>query len=68
MTLDQSTLPYESMFRAPLLVDQARATVHWLYGTDEFRLWGDDIDVQAKSLWANGGFSYRQGDGDEHLA
>lgn len=62
--LDHSTLPYGDMFRAPLIVNSANASVHWLNDEHEFKLWGDNIDVQAKSVWANGGFSYRQGEGD----
>ncbi|KFC94746.1 AsmA2 domain-containing protein YhdP [Leminorella grimontii] len=62
--LDQSTLPYDEMFRAPLIVNSANASIHWLNDEHEFRLWGDNIDIQAKSVWANGSFSYRQGGDD----
>ncbi|AWH88424.1 AsmA2 domain-containing protein YhdP [Limnobaculum parvum] len=65
ITLNNSTLPYSSVFRAPLEVSKANATLNWLNNQNEFRLWSDHIDVQAKSLWANGGFDYLQPEGSD---
>ncbi|GKX64107.1 hypothetical protein SOASR032_26760 [Pragia fontium] len=65
VSLQQSTLPYSDMFKAPLEVSQANATVNWLNNQNEFRLWSDGIDVQAKSLWANGNFDFTQPEGEQ---
>ena len=63
--LNNSTLPYGDMFKAPLEVSQANATVNWSHDKDHFRLWGDKIDVQAKSLWVNGGFDFTAVEGEQ---
>ncbi|RLR17717.1 AsmA2 domain-containing protein [Sodalis-like symbiont of Bactericera trigonica] len=59
LALDNSTLPYPSMFRAPLALSRARATFDWRHNPQEgLVLWGRNIDVQARSLWANGDFYF----------
>lgn len=63
--LKDSTLPYGNMFKAPLEVSQANITVNWLNNNDLFRLWGNNIDVQAKSLWVNGEFDFTSAEGNE---
>lgn len=65
VALNQSTLPYDSVFRAPLEVSQANATLNWINNSQQFRLWGSNIDVQAKSLWANGGFDFTMPEGEQ---
>ncbi|WP_159565533.1 AsmA2 domain-containing protein YhdP [Budvicia diplopodorum] len=65
VVLNNSTLPYDSMFKAPLEVSQANVTVNWLNTKDQFRLWSDSVDVQAKSLWVNGGFDFTSVEGEE---
>ncbi|MDR0806569.1 MAG: AsmA2 domain-containing protein YhdP [Enterobacteriaceae bacterium] len=65
VALNQSTLPYSDMFRAPLEVSQANATVNWINNQQQFRLWSDSIDVQAKSLWANGSFDFTMPEGEQ---
>ncbi|WP_409309069.1 AsmA2 domain-containing protein YhdP [Pectobacterium sp. B1J-3] len=54
-----STLPYGEMFRAPLEVGQAKGTIGWRNNPQGWELWSDGLDIQAKSLWANGDFHYR---------
>ena len=63
--LKQATLPYSPMFRAPLDVQSATGTVNWQYSPNGLTLSGNDMDVQARSLWARGDFRYQQSQGDE---
>lgn len=65
IVLNDSRLPYENMFKAPLEISQANVKVNWLNNNDLFRLWGNDLDIQAKSLWVKGGFDYTSAEGDE---
>ncbi|WP_025246653.1 DUF3971 domain-containing protein [Candidatus Sodalis pierantonius] len=61
LALDDSTLPYQSMFRAPLALSRARATFDWRHNPqDGLVLWGRNIDAQARSLWANGDFYFHK--------
>ncbi|EKN6211091.1 AsmA2 domain-containing protein [Yersinia enterocolitica] len=62
INLKNSTLPYGDMFRAPLEVSQASGTVNWQVDDNGWELWSDQLDVRAKSLWANGSFRYMQPD------
>ncbi|MEH0873906.1 AsmA2 domain-containing protein YhdP [Pectobacterium cacticida] len=65
VALKQSLLPYAAMFRAPLDIKQANGTISWRNDTQGLALWSDGLDVQAKSLWANGDFRYEQPVGQE---
>ena len=60
LALDNSTLPYKDMFRAPLEVQRARATLDWQNGDQGLELRGKDMDLRASALWATGGFYYHQ--------
>ncbi len=60
LQLNNATLPYSSMFRAPLEVHHASGAINWQYGDDGLTLSGRDLDVQARSLWLNGDFRYSQ--------
>lgn len=60
LALNNSTLPYGDMFRAPLLISRARGSLTWQHSDQGWELAGQGLDVQAKSLWANGDFSYQQ--------
>ncbi|MEH2920756.1 AsmA2 domain-containing protein YhdP [Samsonia erythrinae] len=60
MALAQSTLPYAEMFRAPLEIKQASGTIDWRNDAQGLALWSHRLNVQAKSLWANGDFRYEQ--------
>ncbi|WP_323666462.1 AsmA2 domain-containing protein YhdP [Pectobacterium punjabense] len=60
VSLKQSTLPYVDMFRAPLEIKQASGTIDWRDDDQGLALWSHGLDVQAKSLWANGDFRYEQ--------
>jgi len=56
----QATLPYSPMFRAPLEIQQASGIVNWQYNARGLILSGQQLDVQARSLWAHGDFHYQQ--------
>lgn len=57
--LDDSTLPYEGIFRAPLSLSRARATFNWRHNPQEGLVsWGHNIDVKARCLWVNGDFYF----------
>lgn len=58
VALANSVLPYDGMFRAPLEISKAQGTLSWQSNSEGWRLWSEDLDVQAKSLWINGGFEY----------
>ncbi|MTD37875.1 AsmA2 domain-containing protein [Erwinia sp. CPCC 100877] len=58
--LHDAVMPYEGVFRAPLEVSRGRVTLNWRQNEQGFSLLGDGIDVQANSVWANGGFRYSQ--------
>ncbi|WP_034917374.1 AsmA2 domain-containing protein YhdP [Erwinia sp. 9145] len=61
--LNNATLPYGDMFRAPLDVAHASGTLDWRYDKDNITLSGKDLDVQARSLWAKGDFKWAQNSG-----
>ncbi|MFP1929670.1 AsmA2 domain-containing protein YhdP [Lonsdalea quercina] len=58
LQLKQSTLPYPGMFRAPLEMAKVEGNLHWRSDDQGWSLWSKGLDVQAKSLWANGDFDY----------
>ncbi|CCG85658.1 AsmA2 domain-containing protein YhdP [Erwinia piriflorinigrans] len=58
--LHKASLPYGDMFRAPLEIKQASGALRWQYGQDGLTLSGQQLDVQARSLWARGDFRYQQ--------
>ncbi|MEA9390317.1 AsmA2 domain-containing protein YhdP [Acerihabitans sp. TG2] len=60
LALDNSTLPYKDMFRAPLEVQRARVTLDWTHGDNGLELRGKNIDLRANSLWATGDFNFHQ--------
>lgn len=64
-TLNNASLPYGSMFRAPLAIQQASGSVSWQYGEDHLTLAGHQLDVKARSLWTKGDFTYSQAKGQE---
>ncbi|QTF10303.1 AsmA2 domain-containing protein [Brenneria izadpanahii] len=59
LALGDSSLPYESMFRAPLEIKQASGAINWRYDSQGWELWSHGLDVQARSLWVNGDFHYQ---------
>ena len=59
-SLQQATLPYSPMFRAPLEIQQASGALRWQYNADGLTLAGKQLDIQARSLWARGDFHYQQ--------
>ena len=60
INLNNSTLPYGDMFRAPLEVSKASGIVNWQADDNGWELWSDQLDIRAKSLWGNGSFRYMQ--------
>ncbi len=60
LALANSTLPYKDMFRAPLEVQGAHATLDWQNGDRGLELWGKNIDLRASALWATGDFYFHQ--------
>ena len=59
-TLKDSNIDYQDEFKAPFEIDRAKGKIHWLDNESEFKLWSELLDVQAKSLWVNGEFTYAQ--------
>ncbi|KAA8999221.1 AsmA2 domain-containing protein [Affinibrenneria salicis] len=69
LALDNSTLPYDRMFRAPLEIGRARGALTWRHDPQGWSLQSRGLDVQAKSLWVNGDFDYQQpAQGDPRLS
>ncbi|WP_411705207.1 AsmA2 domain-containing protein YhdP [Edaphovirga cremea] len=60
LNLQNSLLPYGTMFRAPLEVSKASGAVEWRDNAQGWEMWSNKLDVQAKSLWINGDFHYQQ--------
>ncbi len=58
--VSNASLPYGTMFRAPLEIQQASGALNWQYANDHFTLAGRQLDVKARSLWAKGDFTYSQ--------
>lgn len=58
VALANSVLPYDGMFRAPLEVSKVQGALSWQSNSEGWRMWSEDLDIQAKSLWINGGFEY----------
>ncbi|EKT59610.1 AsmA2 domain-containing protein YhdP [Providencia burhodogranariea] len=57
-SLENSEVDYEPEFKAPFQIKKAQGQVYWQNDENQFKLWSDDLDVQAISLWANGQFSF----------
>ena len=53
-------VPYGDMFRAPLQIQQVTGRINWLRDANGLTLDGQQLDVQARSLWARGDFRYQQ--------
>lgn len=56
----QATLPYGDMFRAPLEIQQASGALSWQQTNEGLTLSGEQLEVQARSLWSRGDFRYQQ--------
>ncbi|WAH54372.1 AsmA2 domain-containing protein YhdP [Pseudescherichia vulneris] len=54
----QATMPYKTVFRAPLEIKKGVATLNWLKNSSGFQLDGRQIDVEATGLHARGDFRY----------
>ncbi|CAH5955971.1 hypothetical protein AN2351V1_0473, partial [Citrobacter koseri] len=64
-SMQQAEMPYETVFRAPLEIENGVATLTWLKNDKGFQLDGRNIDVKAKAVHARGGFRYLQPAGEE---
>ncbi|MBN6044802.1 AsmA2 domain-containing protein YhdP [Citrobacter sp. ku-bf4] len=64
-SMKQAKMPYETVFRAPLEIEDGVATLSWLKNDKGFQLDGRNIDVKAKAVHARGGFRYLQPTGDD---
>lgn len=64
-SMKQAKMPYETVFRAPLEIENGVATLSWLKNDKGFQLDGRNIDVNAKAVHARGGFRYLQPADDE---
>ncbi|MCU5771276.1 AsmA2 domain-containing protein YhdP [Erwiniaceae bacterium BAC15a-03b] len=60
LLVNDATLPYGDMFRAPLEIKHASGAIDWRYGQQGLSLSGKNLDIQARSLWAKGDFNYHQ--------
>lgn len=60
LSLNDSTLPYGDMFRAPLEISSAHGALTWRYHDQGWELASEGLEVKAKSLWVNGDFRYQQ--------
>lgn len=60
LALNNSTLPYGDMFRAPLEINSVRGVITWNDNGQGWELASEGLDIKAKSLWVNGDFRYRQ--------
>ncbi len=61
----QATMPYKTVFRAPLEIKKGVATLNWLKNSSGFQLDGRQIDVEATGLHARGDFRYLKPTDDE---
>lgn len=53
-------MPYQGVFRAPLEIADAAATLVWKNDDSGFELQGKQLDVKANAVWATGSFRYQQ--------
>lgn len=60
-----ATVPYGDMFQAPLEIKRVTGAVRWLNDEHGLTLAGENLDLEARSLWARGDFSYQQNSGGE---
>ncbi len=64
-----ASMPYKTVFRAPLEVERGVATLEWRKNAAGFQLDGKNLDVKARSVWARGDFRYLQpAEGDPWLS
>lgn len=59
LALNNSTLPYGDMFRAPLEISNARGSLAWQVNDQGWQLASENLQVKAKSLWVKGDFRYQ---------
>ncbi|AYA41128.1 AsmA2 domain-containing protein YhdP [Xenorhabdus nematophila] len=58
--LKNSVIDYGGLFQAPLDIASSEGRVDWKHDHQGLDVWGTGLDLQAKSLWFNGGFRYQQ--------
>ncbi len=60
VAMGQADVPYGDMFQAPLQIKQITGKLNWQRDANGLTLDGQQLDVQARSLWARGDFRYQQ--------
>ncbi|MCZ4060069.1 AsmA2 domain-containing protein YhdP [Pantoea sp. LMR881] len=65
VAMGQATVPYGNMFQAPLEINHIHGSLGWLRDQHGLTLDGQNLDVQARSLWAHGDFRYQQNTGSQ---
>ncbi|PIJ51077.1 TIGR02099 family protein [Erwinia sp. OLTSP20] len=69
LSLPETTVNYQQMFKAPLQINAFSGRFNWQYGAQGLNLSGEDLDVQALALSAHGNFRFEQPtNGAPHLA
>ncbi|WP_428944373.1 AsmA2 domain-containing protein YhdP [Pantoea sp. FN060301] len=63
-SLHDASLPYGSMFRALLEIQQASGAIRWQNTEGRLNLSGEQLDVKARSLQAKGDFNWAQTKGE----
>lgn len=63
LLVNNATLPYGTMFAAPLEITRASGALSWQQSDNSLQLQGQDLNVQARSLHACGDFRYQQREG-----
>jgi len=63
--MTQAKMPYEGVFRAPLEIEDGKATLEWRKDASGLTLDGKNIDIKARAVHARGDFRFQQPVGDE---
>ncbi|AOM42131.1 AsmA2 domain-containing protein YhdP [Xenorhabdus hominickii] len=63
--LKNSIIDYGSWFQAPLDIASSKGQITWKNDQQGMTVWSKGLDLQAKSLWFNGDFHYRQRQGEQ---
>jgi uncharacterized protein (TIGR02099 family) len=63
--LKNSVIDYRTMFQAPFDIASSDGDIAWRNDQHGLKIWSQALDLQAKSLWVNGGFHYAQSPGEQ---
>ncbi|MGP1957639.1 MAG: YhdP family protein [Arsenophonus sp. ER-QC15-MAG3] len=56
--LNNSLIEYPEMFKAPLEISYWQGKIFYLEEEESYKIWSENMEVQAKSLWIIGDFHY----------